>query len=376
MRKYVFKKRWKRVLAAVFDAAGVFLYAPFKLFGKKPGSADKILVARLDQAGDMVQALPFLDALRRKYPGARITVFCARETEFLARSSPAVDETISFESSWFYPEKRFSLKEAASVLKKMRREKYGFAFDLRGDARNIFFLKLAGASRITGYGCAGGGFFLDGEKEYDREEHEIDKNLKLIGEKAPDVMRMNFHTGEKEREEAAKFLEGAGKKRIVIHPFTRARSKMWGINKFGVLAGMIADAAKDAAIFIIGGREDGAGATAFEKIKNVRVCAGKTGFGASVEIIKQSSVFVGCDSGPQYFAAYSGVKTCVIYGYTSNSARWRPKVEAENFIGITAPVDCGPCELDECAQSSHRCMEMITPEAVFGKIEPWLKGPG
>jgi ADP-heptose:LPS heptosyltransferase len=374
MRKYVFKKFWKRAVVALFDFVGDVLLFPIKLFSQKNFTPNKILVVRLDQVGDVIQALPFFSSLRKKYPTAKIYALCARATEFLLNNNPDVDGVFTVEGSWFYREKHFSDAEMHAVSKAIKKEGIDTAYDLRGDLRNILFLFFTGIKHRIGYGCTGGGFLLTHELPYVRDEHEMDKNLKLIGEKAQDDLRINFPVSSHDEAAASAITNNFAGKKIIVHPFTRAASKMWGVDKFAELVRRIADAGGNIKIYIIGGPEDVPLLDEFQMHPKVIRCAGKHPYGTTMGLIKRADVFIGNDSGPQYFAAYSGLKTAVVYGYTVNYKRWMPKVRAENFIGISEPVKCGPCESSECVnkKGKHECMDVITVDMVYEKVKDWL----
>lgn len=374
MRRYIFKKRWKSGIVHVIDFLGGIIFFPLK-FRKLASEPESILVVRLDQVGDMIQALPFLNALRQKYPLARITTLCAKPTKFLLEHSPLVDSVIAIESSWFYREKRVTLQELLRVSREIKAAKAELAFELRGDMRNILFLFLSGIKRIHGYGCTGGGFLLAKEFEYQRDEHEVDKNLKLIGEKSRVNITIAFGMNEQAAHEAGLIFNVAGDgKKIVVHPFTRAASKMWGIDRYKELIGRIKNLSTAITIFIVGSSDESKSVRAFEWDTQLIDCTGKLSFAGTLSLIEKADVFIGNDSGPQYMAAYSGKKTCVIYGDTVNYLRWKPKVREEDFIAFSKDVHCGPCESDICLnkKEGHLCMDIITVDEVFGAVKKWL----
>ncbi len=378
MKKYVFKKWIKRFLMLIFDSLGYLFYLPFKKLRKKIFLPSKILVVRLDQIGDMVQALPFFDAIKKKYPDAEIYALCAKQTEFLLKNKNEIKEVFTIENSWFYKERKINLKEILQIIKKIRKEKIDIAFDLRGDLRNILLLFLSGVKNICGYGCAGGGFLLDCEKRYERDMHEIDKNLFLIDEKADDHIKLEFVTSSEDKAIINEFFKknciSKKHKKIVIHPFSRAKTKLWGFNKFKGLIDKILKN-KNIKIFITGSESERIYAKEFIYNENIIDCiGGEFKIKTAIELIKNSDIFIGCDSSLQYFAAYSGKKTAVIYGFVLNNKRWLPKVNKENFVGFSKPVNCGPCELEECPkEKAHRCMEIITVDEVYNAIKNWIE---
>ena len=189
--RYIFKNKWKTVLVSCIDFLGGIIFSPLRLRKDAPDPSS-ILVVRIDQVGDMIQALPFFTELRQKYPAARITALCAAPAEFLLRHCSSIDSIIVMESSWFYSENKTSFHEILRVSKAIRKAKVDLAFDLRGDLRNIIFLFLSGARRISGYGWTGGGFLLAKEVKFHSDDHEIDKNLRLIDGRSQHVIALTF----------------------------------------------------------------------------------------------------------------------------------------------------------------------------------------
>jgi len=220
--------------------------------------------------------------------------------------------------------------------------------------------------------CGGkrGGFLLDCKKEYDREEHEIDKNLKLIDEKAEGPIRMDFFVPEEEELKARSLMQ-EGETRIVIHPFAGTKAKLWSYAKYATLIARICEGRENVRIYVAGATKERALEKHFAFGKKVVNAIGLDFF-ATIELIRRSDIFIGNDSSLQYIAAYSGLKTCVIYGYTANHLRWKPKVDEKNLEIFSKPVLCGPCELPVCNQKQHECMDIITVDEVHERIRKWL----
>jgi ADP-heptose:LPS heptosyltransferase len=374
VRKYVFRKKWKRGVVRILDFLGGLIFFPLR-FRNSPNEPKSIVVVRLDHVGDMVQALPFFDALRRKYPKANITALCTKSTAFLVEHYPSIDNVIAMESSWFYPEKKTAMQDLLRVSRETRAVRADLAIDLRGDLRNIVFLFLSGATRIYSYGCTGGSFLLSKEFEYRREEHEMDKNLKLIGEKPQSPVAIAFRVNEDAEREAGRILHIAGDGiKIVVHPFTRAASKMWGVEKYRELIERMKALSRALTIFVVGSSDDTESVREFQWDTQLIDCTGKLSFAGTLSLIMNSDVFIGNDSGPQYMAAYSGKKTCVIYGDTVNYLRWKPKVRDEDLIVFSKNVYCGPCESNVCLnkKEGHLCMDIIGVSEVFDAVKKWL----
>jgi ADP-heptose:LPS heptosyltransferase len=374
MFNYVFRKKRLKLLIGAVDLLGSIVFAPFGFLRKAAPVTDpeNIVVLRLDQTGDCVQALPFFEHLKIKYPGAKVTAAVLEGNAFLFRENGDVDNVITPGSSWFVKGKNTGFDPVKKLSGEIKAGRYDLGFDLRGDIRNIALLYFSGVKRIIGYGCAGGGFMLDEEKPYDREMHEMDKNLRLIdeGPLAPPASVKFPESGQKEAEEFIR-NSGAGKKlRVIMHPFAGTPSKRWGYKNYRKLADMILELNKEACVIIVGGPVDKGQWMEFERERVINAIGMNRE--ASICIIRSGHVFIGSDSFPQYVAAYSGLKSCIIAGYTSNYDRWRPKTCPEKLAVFTKPVDCGPCELGVCSQPTHNCMDAISVGEVFNKIKGWI----
>lgn len=379
MFKYVFKRTWLKLLVGAADVFGSIIFAPIfflrrVLAGKKP--VKKIIVLRLDQTGDCVQAIPFFSELRKQYPEAFITAAVLKGNAFLFKENSGINSVMAADSSWFLNDKNAGLKWAAGLFSEIRSGNYDLGFDLRGDIRNIALLFFSGVKKIKGYGCAGGGFMLDEKAIYDREMHEMDKNLRLLGKPALEPpIRLSFpESGMSEAQRLINEHKAAGKFTVVMHPFAGTPAKQWGLEKFKELCARIAALKGDAVIFITGGPQDAQAAEGFVTPGGSVFNMTGVKFATTISLIKKGDLFIGNDSSLQYFAAYQGVKTCVIYGHTSNNARWAPKVETEKIVKLSKPVGCGPCESRSCARGKHECMDIITVDDVFDAVKAWIPG--
>jgi heptosyltransferase-2 len=371
--KYVFKKRWMRASMALIDTAGALLYAPFKFFRRKPGRISRIAVLRLDLPGDMVQALVFFASLRKKYPEARITAVCSKTSRFMLEGNADIDSVIAAETGNFYAGRGFAPGIFWGLARSIRKLDPDIAFDLKSDIRSLFLLKAAGARWIISHKSGGGGFWCDSSAgDMMEDEHEIDRNLRLLGEAPVEKADIKFPTSDADDSEASRITAGAGEKKIIIHPFAGHTSRLWGFGRYNELIKRILASSPGATIFITGGPGDIEHAGKFSFGGRVINVIGLK-FPPTIALIKKCDVFIGNDSSLQYFAAYSGVRTCVIYGYVAKYSHWLPKTGSpEKMKVLSIPVPCGPCELKVCNQKSHFCMDMIGVDSVADSLKEWI----
>src|SRR3954451_17647361 len=109
---------------------------PSSMFGSdKP----RILIVRLSAIGDVLHALPVLNALRSAVPDAFIAWIVEGRTAELIRDHAALDQVICVRRGW--------LKSPSTVLQ-VRRELRSLRFDIALDIQGL--TKSALAARLSG----------------------------------------------------------------------------------------------------------------------------------------------------------------------------------------------------------------------------------
>ena len=92
MDMYVFKKKKNIYLVRIFDLIGSVI---FFLFGLKrlklPEKVKNILVIRLDGIGDVILSTPVYEALKKRYPSAKLTILVSSDTKGVIEMNPYVD---------------------------------------------------------------------------------------------------------------------------------------------------------------------------------------------------------------------------------------------------------------------------------------------
>ena len=348
-RKYVFKKKWKRILMNLFDSfLGIFL-APFTGLAQPSDlSPKKILVVRKDSLGDGVLTLPAIQKLKKQFSGAEIDFWV----------SPAVKELYRL----FFPDAEYFSSEmtALRAVSAFRKRKYDLAVDFRGDLRMIAVLFFSNIPHRWGKLKTGGGFMLTHQAQ-PGGKHEVFENLNLIqknGSKPEFPPLSDLQT---------KLPDVEGKK-IIIHIGAGYPSKRWKNSRFLDLAKRIKNKNLGTPI-LIGSREE-------RKIIEMDLRSiesfgidlmGKTSVAELVEIIKEGDLFIGNDSGPAHLAAMLGRKVIAIFSGTNDYRHWAPWTEKLRIIHY--PVPCSPCEEKVCPLKRQVCLEEIDVDEVFSAVE-------
>jgi ADP-heptose:LPS heptosyltransferase len=307
--------------------------------------------------------------LKEHYPSAKISFLVESSAQELFINNPYVDEVICYDAPWFsrYPKRKLNFCKFSSLLKKLRRQKYDLGFDLRGDARHILMMRLAGVKFTVGYGSTGAGFLLNRNAQYHKDMHTVERNLyllKIIGIPVK-FSSPEIYFNKQDINFVDNLLKDLGYNKnnsLVLHPYAGSKAKAWSEEKFKLL---IADLKLNKwDIFIVGTTID---TPSYAKVIDLR---GRLNLAQLAYFIKSIGFFIGLDSGPANIAAALNVRTLVICSGTNIAEYWIPT--SNNVKLIYKEVKCRPCEQTTCPKEKHYCMEAITVEEVMDVVDRLL----
>lgn len=206
------------------------------------------------------------------------------------------------------------------------------------------------------------------------KEHYVIQNIKLVSQ------YFKIDTSDIKTQDklfiTSKFIKvKENNKILVVAPFTSPShpENRWELKKF---INLINDLVNTFKIIIVGTKIDNNEILKFKNIlnKNIENLCGKTTIKQLIEIITQSDILIGNDSGAAHMSAFLGKKTVVIFGPA------HPKLTApfsKNTYIISKHLNCSPCygKLD-CLKNQPRnfkndlseilpCLNSITEEEVL-----------
>lgn len=389
-KRYIYKKKRYIFLAHLVDFLGFMLYRPFSFLRKQPQGAaiKKILVIELAHIGDVLAITPALNVLRKKFPESSITVAVAPWAKDILSGNPDVNEILVYGTPWFERSKKpvFSTKEAKDFIKLLKSREFDMAIDLRGDIRNIFFMKLGGAKKRIGYSFSGAGFLLtdivafDVEKRQDK--HQVEHNINFVlsikeGNACEPVNpSLKLFLSKEDSDYADNMFKSenieAGDFLIAVHPGAGTATKRWMPERFSSLIEEILKRYK-AKILLVGGK----GEADLLKLpgidKNLINLTGKTNIKQLAAILHRCNLFIGGDSGVMHVAEAQNIPVIAIWGGQNKPGHWKPL--SEGAVVIHKEVSCGPCGLIEC--KTLKCLGAIAVEDVLKVVDEHVRSlPG
>jgi heptosyltransferase-2 len=335
---------------------------------RQPHAPARIVIRAPNWLGDAVLALPAMTALRRRFPGAHLTVAAVPSVAALFHEETDVvpDAVLEVTGS------------SRAVVAALSGGRFDLGVLFPNSFRSAWQFWRAGIPSRWGYATSGRGLLLTTRSPRARGAmHQSDYYRTLVaglgvpaGEAGP-----RLSPGAASRARAAALLEEArvapGARLVCLAPGAAYGSaKQWPTDRMAALAARLIRE-RDATCLILGAGHDREAARAIESWlrSNARDAAsraidlvGRTSLGALIGVAARSDVFVSNDSGAMHVAAALGRPVVAIFGPTNERAT-QPIGAAAKIDVITEPVFCRPCMLRDCP-IDHRCMKRITVDRV------------
>lgn len=332
---------------------------------------ERILVSELWHIGDVVIAMPFLAALRRLFPAAKITLLAKSHARDTLANTGLVDDVVSFDFPWTFldEDRRPKLKELLqipAVIRRLRRSKFDLAFDCSRDGRNHLLLYLTGAARRIGFAYGGGDYLLtDAVPVGSLERHRTEDWLRLLEPFGTDIPRCEpqLAVSDAERGWARDFLRRAGRAKddvlIAMHPGGSSRLKRWSLEHFEALARIAADDSGARILWIVDPAGTGGGA---ESRLPERSIVARPSLRELIALLSECQLLVSNDGGPMHLAAALGAPTFAVYSW-GKPEWWKPYAVARHSWIQREDITCRPCA-GHCIFSEPICLTGLSLDVV------------
>lgn len=340
-------------------------------------SRPRILLVKLSSFGDVLHALPTLEALRAAYPKGHITWLVEAAYAPLLAGHPALDEV------WEAPRLRpgeviqgANPRLLAALLRRLRARPFDLVLDLQGLLKSAVWAALARSPRKVGYDRTRELSYLaltERVPSYDPEAHAVWRYLNLarhLG--APDCTppaRPRFRLGLDAGVDLSCLLPDAGRRPLaVLHPGARWASKLWPAASWAGLARWLSRE-KGFQVAVTGSAADRAlaapiGAGLEGAVINL---AGRTSLAELAGVLKAARLMVTTDTGAMHLAAALGTPVAALFGPT---APWRTGPFGAGHHIVRLGLDCSPCFKRRCPEP--RCLTDLPLAAVQEACEKIL----
>jgi heptosyltransferase-2 len=332
---------------------------------------ENILIIQTAFLGDSILTLPMIQKLKGKYPNSKISVLCIPSTKEIFENSLSVDEVLIYD-------KKYSQKSFYDLLKLIgiiRKKKYTHVFSPHRSARSALITCLSGANLTFGFDIAAMSFLYKTQIKYQKNNHEVARNLDLIGYDTsgnrwkilPEII-LNPETIKK----INNFPPIIDKNKIIaIAPGSVWNTKIYPHKYFINIIESLID--EKTFIVLIGGKEDEILCNEIEKFFSfhVKSFAGVLNVKESIALLQHCSVLLSNDSAPTHLGMIANIPTIAIYCSTVPSFGFYPYNNESSYISYDE-LDCKPCGIHgyrECPLKTFDCGYKLLPGIIISKLK-------
>ncbi|WP_212746138.1 MULTISPECIES: glycosyltransferase family 9 protein [unclassified Nonomuraea] len=331
----------------------------------------RVLVARLDDAGDVLLAGPAVRAVRAL--AAEVVFLAGPNGRAAAELLPGVDRVIEWHAPWIdHTPPPVSRNDVAALVGRLRGvdEAVVLTSFHQSALPLALLLRLAGVRRITAISNDYPGSLLD-------VRHVVDESLDV-----PEAERMLtvaaaagfvLPAGDDGRlavqrplPDISRFLgtsSGADRRTyVVVHPGTSAPARTWPA---GLHRQAVRELAEDGHQVVVTGTERDltahvAGDVAID-------LGGRTTLAELAAVIEHAGVLVAGNTGPAHLAAAVGTPVVSLFAPVVPAARWAPYGVPTVLLG-DQQAPCRGSRARACPVPGHPCLSQVTGEQVVKAV--------
>ena len=299
-----------------------------KLFSVPKKAPSSILIVKLDEIGDVICALPAINALIAEYPMAKVDVLCKPYCRDIFDNLPGVHAVFTHENEW--------------------NKKYDWVAELRGTWGTFFktfkFWPRARFSRGTVR-----------LKNKGQQKHEIETNFEIF---EPLELKASSHNY---------WPEGTGlvddyivkeklDKFVVFHASARRVLRQWKPENFAKLSQWMYAEFNLKSVYIGVESEHKQNALIVDMVGEGAINAsGVFDIPSLGQLMNKAQFFVGNESGPLQLADYLGLKSLSFFGPVVKDVFY-PRTRGSRVLHHV--LDCNPCDQIHCVQIKP-CIDLI-----------------
>lgn len=352
----------------------VLLYPFRRHTGNGLSGIKNILLVEPFQMGDILSLTPLIDPLQKKFPGAKISFLTKPGSGAVMQYDSRIHKIYTSDFPWSdHGVKKFRLgRVLASFLFafSLRKERFDLGIDSRGDIRSQILMVLAGCSLRLGYqnylqsNLNLSGHLLNLSMPRPDYRHRYEWNsylLTLLGIEKNELLPIRFPSFKPDKLSSA--IAGSNFP-IVIHVGGGWIYRRWSEAKWIQLINALEER-ESSNLLIIGGQGEKEILERIQSGVNVKdtVQFRITTFSEMIELINQSTLFIGLDSGPMNLATCLNKKVIALFG-PGDASMWRPLSTDGKYIQKVNNFPCSPCLQLKCVFPEKNCMQEIEVEDV------------
>ncbi|MGE3961547.1 MAG: glycosyltransferase family 9 protein [Dehalococcoidia bacterium] len=349
--------------------------------------ARRILLARLDNIGDVILLSPAVNGLRQALPEAELTLLTSPAGAAGAVLLPAIDRVVAHRASWQQLNPgSVSPDTERELIDRLRTEDFDAAIVFTSFAQSAlppaYLCYLAGIPTRAAYASRGfsGEVITHPVDPTDAPEHQAERAAHLLESLGIEVSddALSIELPVSASEEAARLLRAAGigdGPFVALVPGASAPARRYRHARFARVARRLAESMP---VLVLGDDREAAMAGELEAdagALSVVSLAGRTSLPLMAALVQRARLVVGNNSLALHLADALRTPVVATYAGTDPHAYWTPRDTPCRLLTAAAP--CAPCFRIECDRG-HECLDLAPEDVVRAAIdllEPAAAGP-
>jgi ADP-heptose:LPS heptosyltransferase len=324
-----------------------------------------VLVARLDNAGDVLLAGPAVRAIAAA--AGRLTFVASRAGQPAVELLPGVDDVVVFDAPWVgYDPAPVDPVAVAGFVARVQRLAIDAAFVLSSSHQSplplALVLRLAGVPWIAANCNDYPGALLDlRRRPRGDEEHEVERALGLAvdaGARLPEG-----DDGRLALRPPLPVRRPFDEPYVVVHPGASVPARGCDAPRARRVVDLLVD--EGWCVAVTGGASEAelTSTVAGTRRAGVRDLAGTTSLRELAGVIAGAAALVCGNTAPAHLAAAVGTPVVSIFAPVVPAARWRPWRVPTVMLGDQS-ISCAGCRARTCPRPGQPCLEPATPHSV------------
>jgi ADP-heptose:LPS heptosyltransferase len=336
----------------------------------------RLLIIRTSAMGDVALTTPVLKGMRQQYPDVELVL--------LTRSSfkPFFSSVAGLEL--FFPDLKERHKGLPGLIRLFkdinRQSEIDYVIDLHDVLRSKilrFFFRLTGVPvAVIDKGRRDKKSVIKGREKI-RLKHSVERYSDVFARAGFPVTMPEgpwIYPSSEALLKAGKMTDMHAEINIGVAPYAKHKLKMWPEDSMVRLLGLIAENHKSR-FWLFGGKEESERIAAFQaKIPGSVNLVGTVSLDEELALMSKLDLMIAMDSSNMHMAALVGTKVISIWGGTDPLSGFGAWMQPDDY-SLSIPVGdltCRPCTTygkGDCRRGDLACMNWLTPEMVFKKIE-------
>ncbi len=334
-----------------------------------------ILVIQTAFLGDAILTLPMIQELKKKNSESKLDVLAIPSTEIIFSSSSYVDNVIVIDKR----EKHKSIKRLNNFIKELREKSYSIIYSPHRSFRSAYITIKLGVRETYGFDNSSFKYAYKNIVKYKQTDHEVQRNLELIGEDTKDKswkISPEIIIAETEKEKVTDVLST---NKIDTEFIAVAPGSVWETKRYPkeyyseVIKSLIA---KNEKVVLIGGENDKllCDEIAFNTNDKVKNLAGEFSVTETIQLLGSAKLLITNDSAPTHMGMCADIPVLTIYCSTAPGFGFYPYNNKSRYLSYDK-LDCKPCGIHgykECPVKSFDCGYKLIPEDILKEVEKML----